>query len=89
MIRLIERLVDWALSRVASLPSTNLRIFVTIGLTVATGAVYLILAVKSKALGGESWTPGWEWLTFLVAMSGIDAAQFTAKRITNKTEPVA
>lgn len=80
-------LLDWCMSRIASLPSTNLRIFVTIGLTVATGAVYLILAVKSKALGGESWTPAWEWLTFLVANSGLDAVQFTAKRMTQKTEP--
>lgn len=80
----LTALLDGVMSRVATLPTTNLRIAVTIGLTVATGAVYLLLAVKSKALGGESWTPGWEWLTFLVAMSGIDAAQFTAKRVTQK-----
>lgn len=58
------------------MPSTNTRIAVTLLCVVAT-------AVRVVALG---WNPSLEWLGFLVAMSGIDAAQYFGKRSTFQSE---
>jgi len=76
---------------VAELPTTNLRIYTTLLLTVMTGIVYLGLAVARLAMiaGGADlkiypiWEPSWEWLVFIAAVSGIDVAQFATKRATN------
>lgn len=59
----------------ASLPSTNARIAVTLLCVLGTAARYWSSA---------SWEPSVEWLAFLAAMSGLDAAQFYAKRVTFK-----
>ncbi len=67
--------MSWRL--IANMPSTNLRIAVTLLLAIATGA-------RIVALG---WDPPGEWLAFLAAFGGIDAAQFTAKRLTNTPPP--
>lgn len=66
----------------ATLPSTNFRIFVTLFVTVATAARYLASGVGLQP-GGihiDTWEPSWEWLLFLAAMAGIDLAQFHLKR---------
>jgi len=59
---------------VADMPSTNVRIAMTIVLIFGTGC-------KVIATG---WTPSLEWLGFLLAMAGVDTAQFWAKRATYK-----
>jgi hypothetical protein len=68
----MEQLFKW----LAKLPSTNTRIVVTLACVIAT-------AVRVVALG---WSPPIEWLAFLLAMAGVDAAQFTAKRMTHQGE---
>lgn len=88
-IGFVERGIDWALSRVATLPSTNLRIAVTLGLITATGAAYLAVSVKAALFGlgkafAETWKPDTYWLAFLLANAGVDAAQFLGKRMTEK-----
>ncbi|OFV86636.1 MAG: hypothetical protein A3J75_06340 [Acidobacteria bacterium RBG_16_68_9] len=74
---------------IATLAMTNLRIYCTLMMTTLTGVVYLgvavarlALAAAGKPVAGVVWEPSWEWLGFLAAIGGIDAAQFAAKRIT-------
>lgn len=64
-------------SWLATMPSTNVRIAVTILMAMAT-------AVRVLATG---WNPPWEWLGFLCVWAGLDVAQFSAKRATQKDPP--
>ena len=74
----------------ASLPSTNFRIFITMLLTTLTATRYLASGIGwSERLHVDSWEPSWEWLTFLAMMAGIDLAQFYAKRKTMTESPPA
>lgn len=67
----------------ATFPSTNGRIVATLGLVIATGLIYLALAVAAATnLMSESWEPSWEWLAFLTALSGVDSLQHFTKRKT-------
>lgn len=61
-------------SYIGNLPTTNLRIVVTLLLVTGTAVRYW---------WGMSWEPSVSWLAFLGAMSGIDAIQFTQKRLTH------
>jgi len=61
---------------IAELPTTNARIVSSIVMAMGTW-------IKILATG---WVPTWEWLVFLIAWAGIDAAQFATKRITHVTE---
>ncbi|KKM16013.1 hypothetical protein LCGC14_1690120 [marine sediment metagenome] len=70
--------IDKALTILAKIPTTQARIVVTIGLTVATGIMYFATA----------FVPGYEWLGFLALMSGLDVAQFHSKRKTAWTPAV-
>ena len=70
-----DRVLDW----MGKLPTTNARIAATIGAMLATTGTYLVLAAV-----GKPWEPSWEWLGFLVTMSGLDVTQFFAKRKTHK-----
>jgi hypothetical protein len=70
----VGRLPDRFLDRIARLPSTNFRVFITLGCVVWTTARYL-----TNDLG---WEPSLEWLGFLATMSGLDLATFTVKRRT-------
>lgn len=63
----------------ATLPSTNARIAVTLLCVFLTGLVYWACALLRR-----DWVPDAGWLTFLVAMSGIDVAQFYGKRVTQQ-----
>lgn len=67
---MLQKMTAW----LATMPSTNARIFVTLLLTCGTAARYWSSA---------SWEPSWEWLTFLAAMAGIDTVQFAVKRKTD------
>jgi hypothetical protein len=85
------RFADAAIERVRVLPTTQLRLVVTLGLVVGTGTVYLLLAVKVALFGlgrpgaqFTMWQPATEWLAFLLVNSGLDAAQFFAKRSTDR-----
>lgn len=66
------RLNEW----LGKLPSTNARIAVTLGCVVLTTFAYCV-AWRAPASGWEA------WLTFLGAMSGLDALQFGVKRKTD------
>ena len=66
----MERLIGW----LAKLPTTNTRIAVTLLLCVGT-------AVKYWA--SRTWEPSWDWLAFLLVMSGLDVTQFGVKRKTH------
>lgn len=65
---------DW----VAKMPSTNLRIAITILLALATGI---------RVVASAKWDPPNDWLVFLSVWAGLDVLQFSAKRITQKPEP--
>ena len=78
-----------------SVPTTPLRICVTLVCVLATCAVYLVLAAthvrEAAAAGGvttkmlldtPSWEPSGNWLMFLAGMAGIDTLQFLGKRKT-------
>lgn len=69
MGRLPSALIEW-LGRV---PTTNLRICVTLLVFLATAARYLSSA---------TWSPSLEWVGFITAMSGLDGLTFVAKRKT-------
>lgn len=70
----LRRFLDWVLTWLAKLPSTNARIAVSLLLMIGTGVEVLI-----------RWTaPPWEWLMFLAATMGLDVAQFGLKRATHK-----
>lgn len=56
----------WFRNILISIPTTKLRVLVSIGLTVWTA--YHVLQLN--------WQPNWEWLTFLAANSGIDLVQY-------------
>lgn len=64
------RLTAW----LATLPSTNARIAVTLLCVVGTSVRYW---------SSGSWSPSVEWLAFLASMSGLDTVQFFAKRKTD------
>lgn len=66
---------DWFLERLATLPSTNVRIFVTLLVFIATAIRYLTAS--------DGWTPSLEWSGLILGMAGVDVAQFLAKRRTH------
>lgn len=65
-----DRLLVW----LGKVPTTNARIVVTLVVIVGTAIRYW---------WNGTWEPSGEWLTFLVAMSGVDVAQFHSKRVTH------
>lgn len=66
---------DWILERLATLPTTNVRIFVTLVVFLATALRYLT--------DRTNWTPSIEWVGLILGMAGIDVAQFVSKRRTS------
>jgi hypothetical protein len=62
--------VNW--NWVATFPSTNGKIVVSLGCVLLTCGRVVILG----------WTPPMEWLGFLALMLGLDTAHFYAKRTT-------
>jgi hypothetical protein len=64
---------------VAELPTTNLRILLTLVMAAATA-------------GRVMWTglvPSWEWLAFLCIWAGLDITQYSAKRLTTFPPPTS
>lgn len=74
MGRLPSALIEW-LGRV---PTTNLRICVTL---------VVILATAARYLSSATWVPNLEWEAFLVALAGVDSLTFVAKRKTQHPTP--
>lgn len=73
-------MIDKAFAILAKIPTTALRVIITIALTVATGVMYFTTA----------FIPSVEWLGFLAMMSGLDVSQYALKRHTeHKPEEVA
>lgn len=66
----------------AKLPSTNARIATTLFLALLTTLRYLSSGMALGAMQIAAWQPSESWLIFLAAMSGLDLAQFYAKRKT-------
>jgi hypothetical protein len=62
---------------IGELPTTQIRVLVTTGLAVATTIKYL---------SSDTWVPDAAWLVFLGGMAGLDVAQWTAKRVTHRSE---
>lgn len=68
------------------LPTTRIRVLVTIGLITATGITYLMHACDVRIVQTLACGPGWEpslnWLIFLSALAGVDVTQYFAKSFT-------
>jgi hypothetical protein len=71
-------IMDW----IGKLPTTNARIAITLLLAVATGIRYEASNLAFFSYVVAPWSPSLEWLGFLIAMAGLDVAQFTSKRFT-------
>jgi hypothetical protein len=71
------RLNDW----LATLPSTNARIAMTLLCVLITCGRFVW-----KGAPADGWVA---WLAFLITMSGLDATQFYAKRVTHRPNGAA
>ena len=67
------KLVDKALEILGNIPTTQLRIVVTLALVVGTAI---------KIWVSSNWSPEWDWLLFLGGMAGLDVLQHFNKRKT-------
>lgn len=68
-----HKIIDWA----AKISTTNIRIFITLGIIVYTAITYMSSA---------TWIPSNSWLTFLFALCGADVTQYGIKRLTFKSD---
>lgn len=66
----------WLRKLLLNIPTTKLRIVVSIGLTVWTA--YHVLEMN--------WMPNWEWLVFLAANGGIDLVQYSQNKRSRTNE---
>ena len=66
---MMAKLLDW----LGKLPTTQARVAVTLLIALGTAVRYFV--------GG--WEPSWDWLAFIVVMSGLDLTQFGVKRTTD------
>jgi hypothetical protein len=68
------------------LPTTRIRVLITIGLITATGTTYLMHACDARLTDTLACAGGWEpslnWLIFLSALAGVDVTQYFAKSYT-------
>lgn len=70
----------------ATLPTTNTRILVTLAVFIATAGVYLWRGVPGGIGGAAGWN---SWLIFVAVMAGIDASQYIGKRFSDWTYAAA
>lgn len=68
-----EKVSNYFYKLIAEAPTTNIRILVTLALVIGTAI---------KHWSSDTWNPDWNWLIFLMAMSGLDVLQHFAKRKT-------
>lgn len=67
------------------LPTMQARVTVTLGAVIATTLRY-VLSGEHVLPNGQltsMWSPSYEWLMFLVVMSGLDLKGFQVKRMTD------
>lgn len=67
------------------IPTTRIRVLVTLGLITATGATYLLHSCDVRSLQNQlciGWEPSVNWLVFLSALAGVDVTQYFAKSYT-------
>lgn len=67
------------------LPTTRVRVLVTIGLITATGVKYLMHACDVRNAVTQAcvgWEPSLNWLIFLSALAGVDITQYFVKSFT-------
>lgn len=69
--------MNWLWKRLADMPSTNARIFLTL----------LIFGGTAIRYWYTNDVPDGQWLAFIAVMAGVDALQFGAKRVTEKPTP--
>jgi hypothetical protein len=69
--------MTWLWKKLADMPSTNARIFMTL---IVFGGTAIKYWYTNKA-------PDNNWLIFISVMAGVDALQFGAKRATEKPTP--
>ncbi len=72
------KIIDRALEILGKIPTTQIRVVVTLALTIATGVMYF----------ATNFDPSIDWLGFLALMAGLDVAQFHSKRRTSWTPAV-
>lgn len=68
------------------IPTTRIRVLVTLGLITATGATYLLHSCDVRSLQNQlcvGWEPSVNWLVFLSALAGVDVTQYFAKSYTS------
>jgi len=67
------------------IPTTRIRLLVTIGLIAATGITYLMHACDYRSAATQAcvgWEPSVNWFIFLSALAGVDVTQYFAKSLT-------
>lgn len=74
MGRFPSAVIEW----LARVPTTNLRVCVTL---------FVVLLTAGRYVTSGTWNPSVEWLAFLVALSGVDSLTFVAKRKTQHRPP--
>ena len=60
-------------------PTTQARVTMTLGCVLATALRYVVSGLWTAT----QWSPSYEWLGFLLLMSGVDALQYFGKRTTD------
>lgn len=84
---LFGRLVEWLLERADEVPTTNVRILVTIVAFILVVSIWLTLAVVHSFFATVAlWEPSAAMLTFISVWAGLDVMQFGVKRGTHKPE---
>lgn len=63
----------WLWRLIGTMPSTNVRIAVSLVVLIAT----------ATRVVGWAWDPPTDWLIFLGVLLGVDVAQFASKRLTS------
>lgn len=70
----VNGILDRAVELINKAPTTNLRILLTLGITLGTAIKYWT---------SSTWIPDWQWLIFLAGMAGLDVWQHHNKRKTS------
>ncbi len=83
--------IDQIFDRIETLPTTRIRILVTIGLIVATVVTWLMHACDVRNAQGVcvGWEPSANMIMFLAALAGVDVAQYLSKGMINAKAPPA
>lgn len=78
-------MITKALSLLGDMPTTQARVFITLLVVLGTAVKYMSsgAVIVNAVVVVPRWEPSYEWLAFLAVMSGLDAAQFLAKRKTD------